>query len=90
MRLWAFGSLCWYAHRDIGRLEAMRELLGEPVNAHEYLRQRYTTAAANAAAEEQAENAQAARECASADREDDPQPGAFYGLPDTDPDPEPS
>lgn len=35
----------------------------------------------------ESENAQAERECASLDRETDPQPGAFYGLlpPHTDP-----
>lgn len=34
---------------------------------------------------EESENAQAAREVASLDRDDDPQPGAIYGLYDPNP-----
>lgn len=72
MRLLAFGSLVFFNRRELGRLEAMRELLKvDEMTEHE------------------AEDAQAARECASADRNDDPHPGAFYGLPADEPEPTP-
>lgn len=50
------------------------------MNAKQAKRQRYLEQRRN----RDSENAQAATEVASQDRDSDPQPGAFYGLPDPD------